>query len=264
MYPFKMEDFVMAKVVLSFSISQDGPRDKSLFPKSQKALNELKGKVREISKKVDNPRVKEVADFILGNAHVRILEQQGDMLFFKDFPFSNNGLPIAFFIGKIITFSSAINRSGIYAFYYRREYEDGDDEEDCLGNFIGLQDPKKSTLFFQAINLFHETKHALDHRVIPGYSRLSDEEREHPARFLEDIIISAYGGRELVKLAKEYAQKIKEKTKFPDCDERKIIAAIASQYERKLDHIFGKAVSKDEELFRMGRFVYDFAYDIYF
>jgi|GEM_PF-3846747 len=245
---------------LSFHFAENGPIDKSLLPKSEKAFMVLIEKVREIASSIQEREVKEVADFILNNLYMRIIEQQKpDTIFMQDYfpdkPLTKTyspTLPLVFFVERVAQFSDVLNEKMAYAQYCRND--ESKQSENSLGNFIMMIDPSLFTHLFLAINLFHEAKHAIDHRRKPNYAKLQHDERERPAHIIELQIMKHYGGRSLMRIADKYRARIEKKTgRNADFCSNSIIEEYVARYDKDLDRIFGKAASKREESLRMDR-----------
>ena len=200
----------------------------------------------------------------MDNLSLRIIEQQKpDTIFVGNYrpnkPLSKNyqpNLPVAFFIEKVGMFASSIESTNGYAFYFWGTK----DKELPIGNFIGLRDPASFTPFFQAVNFFHEARHALDHKQQPNYLFLSNNQREGSAHFVELTIMQHYGGRSLMRIASKHAERIKKKTGFSieKCG-KDVIRQHITKYDDELDRIFGKALSDREKNLRMDRLMFGFA-----
>lgn len=243
-----------------------GPTDKSLLIKTEKAFDGLITQVREIVSVVNDEVVKEIGIFILNNLQMRIIEQQKkpNTLFVCDYapgkPLSKNykpTLPVVFSIENVEMFKSLIEKSGTVAYYFRNDDSGG--AEDVLGKFIAMRDPTKFTPLWYAINLFHEAKHAYDHINNPRYASLNYEQREVPAHLVELLIIRHYGGRALARIAEKYESRIRKKTGLPlEACSNEIIKGYVERYDDDLNRIFGKAKSKAEENLRMDRLLFGF------
>jgi hypothetical protein len=247
---------------IQYYVSQEGLRDRELLARSKAAFKEMIGQVRDISRRVKMEEVKEVADFILENLCLRIIEQQGaDIIYTKTYGSEHRiagyepTLPVVFCVEKIGIFAPEISKSNSFANYFRTSLVSGEAD---IGSFIGLRDPKLFTPFFQAINLFHEAKHARDHRVNPNYARLTHEEKELPAHLVEIFIMLHYGGRKLLRLASKYAERITKKHGSVISVSSDIVHGYIARYDKDLDEIFGKAASQMEEKLRMDRFMFGF------
>ena len=243
------------------SITSKGPHNNNLFLRSQKAFNELVSQVRKITQTINVASIQEVGNFIVRNLTLRIIEQRGrEVIFVRDYGLSpSNGeprLPVAFYADKTSIMRSGINPNA-FAFYSRQMITS--DELPTLGNFIGLRNPTEFTVFFQAINVFHEAKHALDSRQKADYDLLSSDDREGPAHVLEILILYHYGDQALIRLAMKYVKEIiKKHGKSPRKCDSKILENYISSYDTRLDQIFGKAASDREKHLRMDRFICGF------
>lgn len=256
---------MMSKQVrIGFRITTDGPKDQSLLTKTEESFGILIEQVRKIAQAVRESQVQQVARFILENLYMRIIEQQKpDTIFVGDYkpdqplvPGYKPTLPIAFFIERVPTFARHFS-GGEYAYFMC--YADKRATNEFFNGVILTSDPSRYTPLFQAVNLFHEAQHALDHRWKRNYASLDSQVKEVPAHLIEILIMMHYGGQELLDLTDKYAERIWLQTGLsPERCKPEFIQKCLGQYEYRLDLIFGKAASPLEENLRMDRFIYGF------
>lgn len=255
------------QIQASCIITKHGLSNQKLLEQSRNAFKELISQISKISRSINVKPVQEVSELLLNHLTLRVIEQQQpDRIFVGDYDQSpvtsinQSNLPVVFFIERVALFAPHIQRTNGFAFYIRH-FDDGEGFK-ALGNFIGLRNPASFTSLFQAINLFHEAKHALDHRCIPDYATLELQQRETPAHLVEILIMRFYGGRKLISIAMKYAGRIGKKTGLPlqHCD-KQTFAQYVANYDDKLDEIFGKALSERERNLRMDRYLAGFVFN---
>lgn len=241
---------------IELRLSQNGPIDRTLLARSTNAFQCLLEEAGKIQRSVKDTSVQEVAGFILNSMNLRIIERQDhETLYIEDCasrePVSSDPLPdirVAFYLEDLDILNVHIPR-GTFAAYT-------DTGTVRFGDFICLRDPSQFTTLFQAVNLFHEAKHALDRRQNPEYPHWSYAQKEFPAFAVEISITEHFGGIPLRRIVKRTVDHIVHKHgRRPGVD---VMNGYASRYDEKLNSVFGKAQSEIEQQLRMNRLIFGF------